>query len=204
MDREDRLRRGLADLADGAGWTDLQDRVVRASNRLAWRRRVLTSAAAVVVFAAVAVPVALAGQHRSDRSGPVAGPPPSTSPSPSASASPSPSRSASPSAPSTGGSAVTSGPPAETGCPVSAKTLFATLDGAYVGGADIGTPTGVSNVVCYRRYATAKPVPAVGGTRILFGYQLPERTWIALHAGSKGMCGAFVLDGSISARLPGC
>jgi hypothetical protein len=66
------------------------------------------------------------------------------------------------------------------------------------------SPTGVSNVVCYGRYATAKPVPAVGGTHILFGYQLPERRWIVLDAGLKGMCDAFVLDGSISARLPGC
>jgi len=202
MDQEDRLRRGLSDLAAGAGWTDLEGRVLRASNRLAWRRRVVTAAAAAAVFAAVAVPLALTGPDRSDRSGPVAGPPPSSSPSPSAS----PSRSASRSSPAspTGGTTGTSGPPAETGCPVSAKTLFATLPGAYLGGVDIGRPTGVSNVVCYRRYATAKPVPAVGSTRILFGYQLPERQWIVLNAGTRGMCDSFVLDGSISARLPGC
>jgi hypothetical protein len=197
MNRDDQLRQGLADLADGAGWTDLQDRVLRASNRLAWRRRVMTSAAAVVVFAAVAVPVALARPDRSDRSGPVAGPPPSSSPSPSTSPTASPTASAAVSTP-------TGGPPAETGCPVSAKTLFAALQGAYVGSVDIGQPTGVSNVVCDRRYATAKPVPAVGSTRILFGYQLPERKWIALNAGTRGMCDSFVLDGSISARLPGC
>jgi hypothetical protein len=196
VDGEDQLRQGLADLADGAGWTDLQARVVRASNRLAWRRRVMTAAAAVAVLAAVAVPVALSSQERSDRGGPVGGPPPS----PSASLSPSGSPSASPSAT----RSPTSGPPGVTGCPVSAKTLFATLAGAYLGGVDIGTPTGVSNVVCYGRYATAKPVPAIAGTRILFGYQLPERKWIALNAGSRGMCDAFVLDSSISARLPGC
>jgi hypothetical protein len=202
MDGDDQLKRGLADLADGAGWTDLQDRVLRASNRLAWRRRVMTAAAAVAVLAAVVVPVALAGPGRSDRSGPVAGPPPSSSPSPSWSPSWSPSTSPSVSPPATKSS--TSGAPAETGCPVDAKTLFAGLAGAYVGGVDLGTPTGVSNVACYRRYATAKPVPTVGGTRILFGYKLPERKWIALNAGSKGMCDGFVLDSSISARLPGC
>jgi hypothetical protein len=199
MDRDDQLRQGLADLADGAGWTDLQDRVLRASNRLAWRRRVMTSAAAVAVFAAVAVPVALAGQDRSDRGGPVAGPPPASSPSPSVSP-----PAGSPSATASATRSTPSGPPEETGCPVGAKTLFAALAGAYVGGVDIGQPTGVSNVVCYRRYATAKPVPAVGATHILFGYQLPERRWIALNAGPKGMCGSFVLDGSTSARLPGC
>jgi hypothetical protein len=202
MDRDDQLRQGLADLADGAGWTDLQDRVLRASNRLAWRRRVMTSAAAVAVFAAVAVPVALARPDHSDRGGPVAGPPPSSSPSASTSPSASASTNSSPSSSPT--RSTTSGPPEETGCPVSAKTLFAATQGAYVGGVDVGQPTGVSNVVCYRRYATAKPVPAVGATHILFGYQLPERRWIALNAGPKGMCGSFVLDGSTSARLPGC
>jgi hypothetical protein len=197
MDQEERLKQGLADLADGAGWTDLHERVLRASNRLAWRRRVVTSAAAMAVLAAVAVPVALARPDRSDRGGPVAGPPPSSSPGPSLPPSASV-PSSSPAAPKS------SGPPEVTGCPVSAKTLFAALQGAYVGVVDIGTPTGVSNVVCYRRYATAKPVPAVGSTRILFGYTLPDRKWIALNAGTRGMCDSFVLDGSISARLPGC
>lgn len=202
MDRDERLRQGLADLADGAGWTDLNDRVLRASNRLAWRRRVVTSLAAVAVVAAVAVPVALAAQDRSDRGGPVAGPPPSSSPGPSAgrSATPSTTPSASPSA----NRSATSGPPAVTGCPVSAKTLFAALNGAYVGGADIGKPTGVSNVACFGRYATAKPVPAAGSIRILFGYELPERRWVALTAGTRGMCDSYVLDGAISSRLPGC
>src|SRR6185437_16630744 len=106
MDRDNQLRQGLADLADGAGWTDLQDRVLRASNRLAWRRRLMTTAAAVVVFAAVAVPIALTGPDRSDRSGPVAGPPPSASPSLSASASTSPAQ-----PPPSNGSAGTSEPP---------------------------------------------------------------------------------------------
>jgi hypothetical protein len=209
MDGDELLRQGLADLAEGAGWTDLQDRVQRASRRLAWRRRALTSLAAVTVAAVAAVPIVLAGSDRGGKGAPIAAPPPSASPTPSVSPSAgSPSATPQNTSPTAGHSSPAA---ADTGCPVSAKALqpalaaaLAAYGGDHVGQTYLGKPTSLTNVVCYRRYAVATPVPKVGTTRILFGYELPERKWIALNAGTTGLCDSYVLDGTISARLPGC
>jgi hypothetical protein len=205
MDGDELLRQGLADLAESAGWTDLQDRVQRASRRLAWRRRGLTSLAAVTVAAVAAVPIVLAGSDRGGKGAPIAAPPPSASPTPSVSPSAgSPSATPQNTSPSAGHSSPAA---ADTGCPVSAKTLLPALaayGGDQVGQTYVGTPTSLIDVACYRRYAVATPVPKVGTTRILFGYELPERKWIVLNAGTTGLCDSYVLDGTISARLPGC
>lgn len=199
MGPEDRLRAGLADLAEGAGWTDMQDRVARASRRMAIRRRVAMSVAAAALVVA-AVPVVLMSRpssNPSDHLGDPASPTETVTPSPSTS-------SGRPSSTPSSASASASNDREPTGCPVSAATLLAALPNAYLGGTDVGHLTGLSEVTCYKRYATALPVPPVGSVRILFGYALPERTWIALNAGPAGMCDRYVLDGAVSSRLPGC
>jgi hypothetical protein len=197
---EDRLRDGLSDLAEGAGWTDMQDRVQRASRRMAIRRRIAMSVAAAALVAA-AVPVALMSRspdpsdHLADPASPIE----TVTPSPGTS-------SVSPSGhPSTPSSSVPSstGGGEPTGCPVSAAALLAALSNSRVA-TDVGHPTGLTEVTCYKRYATAVPAPRAGSVRILFGYTLPERTWIALTAGTAGMCDRYILDGAISSRLPGC
>lgn len=189
MNHEDRLRAGLADLAEEAGWTDLHDRVQAASRRLGWRRRIATSVAAVAVILA-AVPVALT-VRASFAGAPRIG----SSTEPSASVTPSGSDTGPPrSAPAS----------SATGCPVTAATLYAALAGAYVAGETFGQPTRLTDVTCYGRYATAYPDPRVGSLRILFGYTLPDGTWIPLNAGTTGLCDSYVLDAETSSHLPGC
>ncbi|GAA0924959.1 hypothetical protein [Virgisporangium aurantiacum] len=198
MGLEDRLRAGLSDLAEGAGWTDMEDRVARASRRMAIRRRVAMSVAAAALVVA-AVPVVLMSRsspNPPDHLGDPASPTETATPAPSTS-------SGRPSSTPSSASASASNDRETTGCPVSAATLLATLPNAHLG-TDFGHPTRLSEVTCYKRYATALPVPPVGSVRILFGYTLPERTWIALNAGPAGMCDRYVLDEAISSRLPGC
>jgi hypothetical protein len=178
----------------------MQDRVARASRRMAIRRRVAMSVAAAALVVA-AVPVVLMSRpspNPSDHLGNPASPTGTVTPSSSTSNGHPSSTPSSASA-----SSSSSNDREATGCPVSAATLLAALPSAYLG-TDVGHPTGLSEVTCYKRYATALPVPPVGSVRILFGYTLPERTWIALNAGPAGMCDRYVLDGAISSRLPGC
>jgi len=190
MGPEERLREGLSDLAERAGWIDLNDRVLRKSRRMARRRRIAT-ALAVAAAVAAAVPVALLYRGSAPHTATVGDAAPGAGRPASASAT------ATPSTPGSAGSD-------PTGCPVTATTLLATLPGAYLGGTDVGHPTGLSEVTCYGRYATAYPEPRVGQIRILFGYQLPDRTWLALNAGITGLCESYLLDGSTSSHLPGC
>ncbi|UQU66685.1 hypothetical protein COUCH_10640 [Couchioplanes caeruleus] len=193
------LRRAMAGLAEHGGSTDLYDRTLRTSRRLARRRAIASGGAVAAAVLAIGVPVALAQRQQS----PVL--PPATVPSadPSVSAEPStpattatPRRTVTPAGttptrretthrPSSPRTSSSSRPP-DTGCPVSAATLE---DAA-------GLPAGYrikpADIRCSQGWATAgvtAPSPEQQGDGvIIFKYTRSTKTWKKAGEGSDVQC----------------
>ncbi|MGA8112826.1 MAG: hypothetical protein WCA46_04090 [Actinocatenispora sp.] len=207
MSELERLRHGLADLAEQAGpGADLYERSLRVSRRMT-RRRLVGACVATVVCAVVGLGGVLTVKipHPSVYSGArdtASARTPSVPPSGHGRAGPGgvlapPSASGTPS-----GSAVSDG------CPVTAGTLLAALRESEIY-RRLGEPDDLTDVECYRGYAVAVTVrgddPEGQATGIVFGYYEARSYWVALNLGSDGYCDGYVPpDISSHFRDAGC
>ncbi|MGA5304789.1 hypothetical protein ACPCHT_33110 [Nucisporomicrobium flavum] len=194
------LRQAMAGLAEHGGSTDLYDRTLRTSRRLARRRAIASGGAVAAAVLAIGVPVALAQRQQSPAL------PPATVPSVGATTAPTtpaptatlsrtvtptgttPTRRETahrPSSPRTS----TSSRPAGTGCPVSAATLEKAAD--YPEGYRIKP----ADVRCSQGWATAAltaPSPdQQGDGLVIFKYSPGAGTWKKVGEGSDIRCADF-------------
>ncbi|MFI7602318.1 hypothetical protein [Actinoplanes sp. NPDC049681] len=196
------LRRTMADLAEHGGTSDLYERTLRTSRRLARRRAVVSGTALAAAVLAIGVPIALV--HRQQPPATPAAPAPSLSTAPSTAnplhrATP-PSRPAAPrtstttpTTPATHNQA-TSRPPSSSpavtdGCPVKAPTL---QEAAHL---DAGWRIKASSIRCSQGWATSEltaPTPEQQGDGlVLFKYDATTKAWKRKAEGSSFSCSEY-------------